>query len=115
MPCCDVAPYALVGTGVSEERIASIIMVIIGELRTTTPVTSNRRTLGASQKTASFKVTAVKTSNLTLALTGWTLYRRRNVFTMYELCFYIPEGDILHSYSREKIKSYHSLIFHNRI
>jgi hypothetical protein len=32
-----------------------------------------------------------------IALTGWTLKRRRNVSAVkYELGFYIPEDDILH-------------------
>jgi hypothetical protein len=37
---------AFVRTDVSNEHIASIIRVIIGELRTTLAVTDNRRTLG---------------------------------------------------------------------
>jgi hypothetical protein len=65
---------ALVRTDVTEELIASFIRVTrIGELGTTLAVTSNRRTLGintkphgvTSQRTPSFIVTAVETSNLT--------------------------------------------------
>jgi hypothetical protein len=42
-----------------------------------------------------------------IALTGWALWRRRNVSPMrYELGFYIPEEGILHSYRRENLKSY---------
>jgi hypothetical protein len=42
-----------------------------------------------------------------IALTGWTLYRRRNEFSVrYELGFYIPEDDILHSHRSENLKSY---------
>jgi hypothetical protein len=42
-----------------------------------------------------------------IALTGWTLQRRRNVSPVrYELGFYIPEGGILHSYCRENLKYY---------
>jgi hypothetical protein len=42
-----------------------------------------------------------------IALTGWALYRRRNVSPMrYELGFYIPEDAILHSHHRENLKSY---------
>jgi hypothetical protein len=42
-----------------------------------------------------------------LALTGWTLQRRRNVSLMrYKLSFYIPEDDILHSHCRENLRSY---------
>jgi hypothetical protein len=34
-----------------------------------------------------------------IALTGWTLQRRRNMFPVtYELGFYIPEDGILHSH-----------------
>jgi hypothetical protein len=43
-------------------------------------------------------------------LTGWTLYRRRDVSPVkYELGFYIPEDDILHSPCRENLKSYIAL------
>jgi hypothetical protein len=42
-----------------------------------------------------------------IALTGWTLLRRRNVSPVrYELGFYIPEDNILHSHRRENLKSY---------
>jgi hypothetical protein len=42
-----------------------------------------------------------------IALTGWTLYRRRNVSPVrYELGFYIPEDGILHSHRRGNLKSY---------
>jgi hypothetical protein len=42
-----------------------------------------------------------------IALTGWTLYWRRDVSPVkYELGFYIPEDDILHSHCRENLKSY---------
>jgi hypothetical protein len=42
-----------------------------------------------------------------IALTDWTLYRRRNVSPVkYELGFYIPEDGILHSDRRENFKSY---------
>jgi hypothetical protein len=45
-----------------------------------------------------------------IALTSWTLYRKRNVSPMrYELVFYIPEDDILHSHRRENLKSYIAL------
>jgi hypothetical protein len=41
-----------------------------------------------------------------IALTGWPLYRRRNVSPVeYELGFYIPEDGILHSPRREILKS----------
>jgi hypothetical protein len=45
-----------------------------------------------------------------IALTGWTLHRRRNMFPVrYELSFYIPEDDILHSHCRESLRSYIAL------
>jgi hypothetical protein len=45
-----------------------------------------------------------------IALTGWTLQRRRNASPVkYELGFYIPEDDILHSHRRENLKSYRAL------
>jgi hypothetical protein len=45
-----------------------------------------------------------------IALTGWALYRRRNVSPVrYELSFYITEDDILHSHRRENLKSYIAL------
>jgi hypothetical protein len=45
-----------------------------------------------------------------IALTGWTLKRRRNVSPVsYELDFYIPEADILHSHCSGNLKSYIAL------
>jgi hypothetical protein len=45
-----------------------------------------------------------------IALTGWTLYRIRNVFPLRcELGFYVSEGGILHSHRRENLKSYIAL------
>jgi hypothetical protein len=42
-----------------------------------------------------------------IALTGWTLYWRRNVSPVrYELGFHIPENGILHSNRREHLRSY---------
>jgi hypothetical protein len=56
---------ALVRTDVSQELSTSFIRVTrISELGTTLALTSNRHTL-RSQKTAFFRVTVVKTSNLT--------------------------------------------------
>jgi hypothetical protein len=44
-----------------------------------------------------------------IALTGWTLQRRRNVSPVkYKLGFYIPEDNNLHSHCRENLK-YHSI------
>jgi hypothetical protein len=45
-----------------------------------------------------------------IALTGWTLYWRRNVSPVkYELDFYIPGDDILHSHCHENVRSYIAL------
>jgi hypothetical protein len=45
-----------------------------------------------------------------IALTGWALWRRRNVSPVrYELGFYIPEEGILHSHWRLNLKSYIAL------
>jgi hypothetical protein len=45
-----------------------------------------------------------------IALTGWTLKRKRKVSPVkYELGFYIPEDDTLHSDCRENLKSYIAL------
>jgi hypothetical protein len=45
-----------------------------------------------------------------IALSSWTLQRRRNVSPVrYELGFYIPEDGILHSHRRENLKTYIAL------
>jgi hypothetical protein len=45
-----------------------------------------------------------------IALAGWVLQRRRNVFPVrYELGFYIPVEAILHSHHREYFTSYKAL------
>jgi hypothetical protein len=45
-----------------------------------------------------------------IAVTGWTVKRRRNVSPVrYELSCYIPEDDILHSHRRENLTSYIAL------
>jgi hypothetical protein len=42
-----------------------------------------------------------------MALAGWALSRRRNVFPVrYEMGYYIPEDDILRSHRRENLNSY---------
>jgi hypothetical protein len=59
-----------------------------------------------TEKTARFAVTAVKTTNY-VALTGWALYRGRNLYPVsFDLVFYIPEDCILHIHRRENVKSY---------
>jgi hypothetical protein len=62
-----------------------------------------------ADKIGVFSIVALATENLKsyVALTDWTLYRWRNVSPVkYELGFYIAEDDILHSHSRENLKSY---------
>jgi hypothetical protein len=77
---------ALVRTGVSEERITSIIRVTrIGQLGTTLAVTSHQSTLLRS-------VEAIHSSE-TSVLTRTTLH-------------IIPEDGILHSHRSENLKSY---------
>jgi hypothetical protein len=45
-----------------------------------------------------------------IALTGWDLWRRRNVSPVkYELRLYVSEDDILHSHRRENLKTYIAL------
>jgi hypothetical protein len=63
-----------------------------------------------SQTTIFFIVTAVKKLKSYIALTGWALYRRCNIFLVkYELGFYIPEDGILHSDRRENPQTLHSI------
>jgi hypothetical protein len=84
---------ALVGTDVSEERIASFIRVTrIGELGTTLSVTSNRSTLRSSPILVTQMMKAIRYSK-TWVLTKAT---RRN----------FPEVGIRHSHRRENLKSY---------
>jgi hypothetical protein len=60
-----------------------------------------------SQETAFFIVTRRGNLNSYMELTGWALWWRRNVSPVrYELGFYIPKDDTLHSHRRENIKSY---------
>jgi hypothetical protein len=45
-----------------------------------------------------------------IEVTGWALYKRRNVSRVrYELGFYIPEDSIHYSYGRENLKFYAEL------
>jgi hypothetical protein len=45
-----------------------------------------------------------------IALTGWSLQRRRDVSPVkYELGFYIPEDGIHHSHGRKNLKPYTTL------
>jgi hypothetical protein len=46
-----------------------------------------------------------------IALTGWALKRRRNMFPLrYELGFYIPDDGVLHSPRREHLISYNGQV-----
>jgi hypothetical protein len=47
-----------------------------------------------------------------IALTGWALWRRRNVSPVgYELGFYISGDGILHSHCRESFKLYNAILY----
>jgi hypothetical protein len=103
----DVTHVALVRTYVSEEHSASIIRVTrIGELGTLA-VTSNRRTLRRNTKYIFVAYHHRENFKSYIALTGWAPYRRRNVSPVkYELGFYIPEDNIVHTHCHENLESY---------
>jgi hypothetical protein len=44
-----------------------------------------------------------------IALTGWALQQRNNVYSEVRTGFYIPEDDILHSHRRENLNYYIAL------
>jgi hypothetical protein len=90
----DVMPRALIRTDVSEERSFYII-------RVTRIVDLHDVTDGSLH---SHRPESLKSC---VALTGWALYQRLNVFPVrYELGFYFPEDGVLHSHRRENRKSY---------
>jgi hypothetical protein len=87
---------ALVRSDVPEELSASFIRVTrIGELGTTLAVPSSPI------------LTLMKEALSSSEIPEDTILQRRNVSPVrYELGFYIPENDILHSHRRENLKSY---------
>jgi hypothetical protein len=99
------------------EYIASVIRVTrIGEVGTIA-VTSNRSMLRRNTMSRATQCSSPEDviphshrhEKLTsyIALTGWALWRRRNVSPVrYKLGFYIPEDCILHSHRHENHKSY---------
>jgi hypothetical protein len=114
---------ALVRTYVSEEPSASFIRVTrIGALGTTLAVTSNRRTLSSETSVLTRAIRrnipedtilhSRRRENLKpyVALTGWALQRRCNVFPVrYELGLYIPEDGIHHTHVLENLEFYIAL------
>jgi hypothetical protein len=90
---------ALVITDVSEECSAAIIKV--------TRIGATRRNIPEDGNLHSDRRENLKSY---IALTGWALQRRRNVFPLkYELGFYIPEDVTIRSHRREYLQSYMAL------
>jgi hypothetical protein len=91
-----VTPCGSCKNRVSEERIASIVMVTrIGYLRTTLAVTSNRSTLRKSIIFVAPKMNVIRSTEMSVL----TRAARRN----------ITEDDIIHNHRRENLKSYIAL------
>jgi hypothetical protein len=101
---------ALVKTDVSEELSESITLMMMEALRsseTSDLTTATRRIILVDRILHSHLRENLK---FYIALTGWAMWRRRNVSPVrYELGLYIPEDDILHSHRRGNLKSYIAL------
>jgi hypothetical protein len=108
---------ALVRTDVSEKLSASIIRVtltlitlMIEALRSSETSVLTRATRRNIPEDDILHSHCRENLKSYIALTGWTLKRRRNMSPVkYELGSYIPEDDIPHSHCRENLKSYIAL------